>query len=46
LRAGVVDDTNLPYPDPFVDPRAVVATWSGAIESDMDLLSVNEPWGA
>ncbi len=38
LLAGVIDDPDFPYPDAFVDPRAVVTTWGGAIESDMDLL--------
>ncbi len=41
LLAGVIDDTHFADPDPLVDPRAVVTTWGGAIESDMDLLSVN-----
>ena len=38
LLAGVIDDTDLAHADAFVDPRAVVTSRAGAIESDMDLL--------
>src|SRR5450756_2095144 len=45
LLGGVIDDTNFPHPDPFIDPRAVVTSWSGAIESEMDLslIHISEP---
>jgi len=36
LLAGLVDDTDFAYPDPFVDPDAVVTSWS-AVVSDRNL---------